>query len=93
MVVPTPGGRRMLGDFRLVNLTGDCRPPDDVLGREEAARPYIQGGELVPALEAFPRPFSGFYLYYPARRQTSSALRALIDHLLRLRQSQPPPVA
>ena len=55
----------------------------------QAVRPYIERGELVSVLESFFRPFPGFYLYYPARRQTSSALRALIDHLLRLRQSQP----
>jgi DNA-binding transcriptional LysR family regulator len=59
------------------------------LGREEAARPYIERGELVSVLDAFFRPFPGFYLYYPARRQASSALRALIDYLLRLRRSHP----
>jgi DNA-binding transcriptional LysR family regulator len=32
-------------------------------------------------------PFAGYYLYYPQRRQASPALRALIDHLLRLRQA------
>lgn len=58
-------------------------------GREEAARSYIERGELVSVLDAFFRPFPGYSLYYPARRQTSSALRALIDYLLRLRQCQP----
>lgn len=34
--------------------------------------------------EEFSTTLPGFYLYYPARRRT------LIDHLLQLRQSQPP---
>ncbi|MBB4637856.1 LysR family transcriptional regulator [Longimicrobium terrae] len=58
------------------------------LAREEVARPYIERGELVAALEEFSTPFPGFYLYYPARRQASPALRALIDYLLQLRQSR-----
>jgi DNA-binding transcriptional LysR family regulator len=40
----------------------------------------------VPVLEEFSTPFPGFYLYYPHRRHTSPALRALIDYVLRLRQ-------
>lgn len=54
---------------------------------EEVARPLIERGELVPVLEEFSTPFPGFYLYYPQRRHTSPALRALIDYLLRLRQA------
>jgi DNA-binding transcriptional LysR family regulator len=53
---------------------------------EEVVRPVIERGELVPVLEEFSTPFPGYYLYYPARRQASPALRALIDHLLALRQ-------
>lgn len=56
---------------------------------EEVARPYIDRGELVPVLESFSTPFPGFYLYYPQRRHASPALRALIEYLLHLRQSQP----
>ena len=52
---------------------------------EEVARPLIERGELVPVLEEFSTPFPGFYLYYPHRRHTSPALRALIDHVLRMR--------
>lgn len=58
------------------------------LAREDVVRPYIERGELVPALEEFSTPFPGFYLYYPARRQTSPALRALIDYLLAMRQAR-----
>jgi DNA-binding transcriptional LysR family regulator len=55
------------------------------LAREDVVRPYIERGELIPVLEEFSTPFPGFYLYYPARRQASPALRALIDYLLQLR--------
>ena len=58
------------------------------LARENAVRPYIERGELVSVLEEFSTPFPGFYLYYPARRQASPALRALIDYLLQLRQAR-----
>lgn len=54
-------------------------------GRRPASR---RAGELVPVLEEFSTPFPGFFLYYPARRQASPALRALIDYLLQLRQAQ-----
>jgi DNA-binding transcriptional LysR family regulator len=58
------------------------------LAREDVVRPYIERGEFVPVLEEFTTPFPGFYLYYPARRQASTALRALIDYLLQLRQAR-----
>jgi DNA-binding transcriptional LysR family regulator len=58
------------------------------LAREDVVRPYIERGELVSMLEEFSTPFPGFYLFYPARRQASPALRALIDCLLELRQAR-----
>jgi DNA-binding transcriptional LysR family regulator len=58
------------------------------LAREDVVRPYIERGELVSVLEEFSTPFPGFYLYYPARRQASPALRALIDYVLELRQAR-----
>jgi DNA-binding transcriptional LysR family regulator len=48
---------------------------------EDMARPYLDSGELVEVLEEFCAPFPGYYLYYPQRRQASSALRALIDYV------------
>jgi DNA-binding transcriptional LysR family regulator len=54
---------------------------------EELARPLIEQEELVPVLEAFSTPFPGFYLYYPQRRHTSPALRALIDYVLQRRRT------
>jgi DNA-binding transcriptional LysR family regulator len=54
---------------------------------EELVRPLIDLGDLVPVLEAYSTPFSGFYLYYPQRRHTSPALRALIDYLLHTKRT------
>ena len=50
-------------------------------GMEESFRPAIERGELVPILEEFCPRFSGFYLYYPSRRNMAPKLRALVDHL------------
>jgi len=54
-------------------------------GMEESFLPAIQRGELVPLLEEFCPRFSGFYLYYPSRRNAAPKLRALIDHLRQFR--------
>jgi DNA-binding transcriptional LysR family regulator len=54
-------------------------------GMEESFLPSIERGELVPLLEAFCPRFSGFYLYYPSRRNAAPKLRALIDHLRQFR--------
>ena len=54
---------------------------------EDQVRDEVARGDLVPVLEAFCEPFPGYYLYYPQRRHASPALRALIDHLRRKRQS------
>ena len=45
----------------------------------------VARGELVSVLGDFLPPFAGCYLYYPNRRHTSPALRALIDYLLEAR--------
>jgi DNA-binding transcriptional LysR family regulator len=54
-------------------------------GMEESFRREIDRGELVPILEDFCPYFSGFYLYYPSRRNMAPKLRALVDHLRRYR--------
>ena len=41
----------------------------------------LQSGRLMRILEDWSPPFPGFYLYYSGRRQTSAALRALVDVL------------
>jgi DNA-binding transcriptional LysR family regulator len=48
---------------------------------EDQVRDEVARGELVPVLEEFCEPFSGYYLFYPQRRHASPSLRALIDHL------------
>ena len=45
------------------------------------ARTAIASGELVRVLTNWCAPTAGFHLYYPSRRHTSAALRALIDAL------------
>lgn len=47
---------------------------------EEAARPYLDKGQLVSLLTPYLPPFPGFYLYYPQRRNVPPKLRALIEH-------------
>lgn len=54
-------------------------------GMEESFRPSIARGELVPLLEDYCPRFTGFYLYYPSRRNIAPKLRALVDHLQRFR--------
>jgi DNA-binding transcriptional LysR family regulator len=61
------------------------------IGMADGVQPYLDRGDVVPVLQEYCPPFAGYYLYYPQRRQASPALRALIDYLLRQRQSQPPP--
>lgn len=50
-------------------------------GMEESFRAWIDRGELVPVLEDYCPRFTGFYLYYPSRRNMAPKLRALIDHV------------
>lgn len=42
---------------------------------------HLATGQLVRVLDEWCPPFSGFFLYYPGRRQMPPALRALIDFL------------
>ncbi|HEY0150953.1 MAG TPA: LysR family transcriptional regulator [Longimicrobium sp.] len=55
------------------------------IGMGDGVQPYIERGEVLAVLEDFCPRFPGYYLYYPARRQASPALRALIDYLLAAR--------
>lgn len=50
---------------------------------EDYVRAHSRPDELVFVLERYSTPFAGFYLYYPNRRRTSPALRALIEYLRR----------
>ena len=42
---------------------------------------HLEQGTLVRVLEDWCQPFSGFYLYYPTKRQLPAALVALIETL------------
>lgn len=48
---------------------------------EDAARPWLDSGQMQAVLEDWSEPFPGFVLYYPRQRQMSSALRAFVDSL------------
>ncbi len=48
---------------------------------------HLASGRLVRVLDDWCRPFPGFFLYYPGRRHTPPALRALLDFL----KSEPQP--
>lgn len=48
---------------------------------EDWLRPPIESGALEPVLEAWWRPFSGPFLYYPGRRLVPAPLRAFIDFI------------
>ena len=48
---------------------------------EEEFEPYLQEGRLVRVLEDWCPPFSGYYLYYPSRRQPSPAFTLVANAL------------
>ncbi len=41
----------------------------------------IESGALIRVMDAWCKPFPGFYLYHPSRQRTPAALRAMIDFL------------
>ncbi len=51
------------------------------LGIESVARRWIERGRLVPLLEEYALPWSGWHVYYPGRAQLPLPLRAFIDFL------------
>lgn len=55
---------------------------------EEEFAPHIDEGRLVRVLEDWCPPFAGYYLYYPSRRQASTAFSLVVDAL---RYSEPNP--
>lgn len=48
---------------------------------QDQVQPHIDAGELVWVLDDWSPPFPGFHLYYPSRRQHSSAFEAVVDAL------------
>ncbi|MGJ8530828.1 MAG: LysR family transcriptional regulator [Alphaproteobacteria bacterium] len=53
---------------------------------EETLRPFLDSGELVSLLQNYLPPFTGFFLYFPNRRNMAPKLRALVDHVRRHRR-------
>ena len=48
---------------------------------EDLAQPHIEAGALVRVLADWTPPFPGYYLYYPSRRQQSTAFTLLVEAL------------
>ena len=48
---------------------------------EDQVQPYLQSGRLVPVLGDWCPPYSGHHLYYPSRRQPSTAFALLVETL------------
>src|SRR6516225_4918224 len=46
---------------------------------EDKVTQHLASGKLIRVLEDWCQPFSGFFLYYPSRRQQPAALSALIE--------------
>lgn len=46
---------------------------------EHMARPHIEAGRLIEVLADWSQMFEGFHLYYPNRRNTSSAFAAFVE--------------
>lgn len=69
-----------------------CNDPDLVVDAALAGRglvclpsdhlgPHVKAGRLVRVLADWCPPFAGYHLYYPSRRQPTSAFRLLVDRL------------
>lgn len=66
------------GDLALraaIDGVGLARLPITTVGQQ------IDSGRLIPLLQDWAPPSVGFFLYYPSRRQTPAALKALIEFL------------
>jgi len=48
---------------------------------EDLARPYIDKGRLKRVLADWCQPYTGYHLYYPSRRQPSTAFALMVDAL------------
>ena len=48
---------------------------------EELAQPYLTKGRLKRVLEDWCQPYAGYHLYYPSRRQSSTAFELLVTAL------------
>ena len=73
-------GQLVVNDIKIVRLGAV-----NGLGLAYLPRDYLQAlidsGELISVLEDWCPPFPGYYLYYPSRRQHSSAFALIVDAL------------
>lgn len=56
---------------------------------EEEFKTHIEDGRLVRVLEQWCKPFPGYYLYYPSRKQPSPAFSLVVDALRVSRKREP----
>ncbi|MBW7984957.1 LysR family transcriptional regulator [Enterobacillus tribolii] len=56
---------------------------------EEEFGTHIKEGRLIRVLESWCKPFPGYYLYYPSRKQPSPAFSLVVDALRVYRERQP----
>lgn len=70
----TSGDPDLVVDAALAGGGLVCLPMDHI-------GPHLNTGRLVRVLADWCPPFAGYYLYYPSRRQITSAFRLLIDGL------------
>jgi DNA-binding transcriptional LysR family regulator len=61
-----------------------------IYGFEDYVADHLRSGRLVRVLEDYCKPFAGYYIYYPSRRQMPPALSVFIEALRsNLRRSEP----
>lgn len=48
---------------------------------EDYVREHLTAGRLVPLLEDWSRPYTGYHIFYPSRRQMPAKLKAFVDFL------------
>lgn len=48
---------------------------------EDLVEAHIAEGRLQAVLDNWSKPFTGYHLYYPSRRQMSPAMKVIIDAL------------
>lgn len=81
---PAVQGMLTINDSDLI-LTAAMQGAGLAFLSESYVEEHLASGKLERVLEGWSGPLSGFFLYYPSRRHTTPALRALIDFL---RQNQ-----
>jgi DNA-binding transcriptional LysR family regulator len=76
----TPRGQLIFDSTRLV-LRAALAGFGLAMMMEDDAAPYVESGALKLVLGEWVKPFPGYYLYYPNRKQHSAAFSLLLDHL------------